>query len=140
MKLGPLISIAALVASGGSFQEKEKALLSAMIAKLNGLLTGELSDEDKVVYVGTVIRSKLLESKTLQQQASSNSKEQFSSSLDLIRAQQDAIIDALDAHQPMSSQALNNPDLQKRMLELLLGNFNLWEGLREKAVEGTVGS
>jgi type I restriction enzyme, R subunit len=34
----------------------------------------------------------------------------------------------------MSSQAINNPALQKRMLELLLGNFNLWEGLREKAV------
>lgn len=132
MKLGPLISIAALVASGGSFQDKEKALLSAMIAKLNGLLTGELSDEDKVVYLGTVIRSKLLESKTLQQQASSNCKEQFSSSLDLVRAQQEAIIDALDAHQSMSSQALNNPDLQKRMLELLLGNFNPWEGLREE--------
>ena len=100
--------------------------------KQNDLFTGELSDKDKVVYVGTVIRSKLLESKTLQQQASSNSKEQFSSSPDLVRAQQDAIIDALDAHQSMSSQALNNPDLQKRMLELLLGNFNLWEGLREE--------
>ena len=40
----------------------------------------------------------------------------------------------------MSCQALNNPELQKRKLELLLGNFNLWEGLREKAVEGKVGS
>ena len=29
--------------------------------KQNDLFTGELSDEDKVVYVGTVIRSKLLE-------------------------------------------------------------------------------
>ena len=131
---------AGLAPGGGSVQEKEKAFLSAIIAKLNDLFTGELSEEDKVVYVGTVIRSKLLESKTLQQQASSNSKEQFSSSPDLVRAQQDAIIDALDAHQSMSSQALNNPDLQKRMLELLLGNFNLWEGLREKAVEETVGS
>ena len=54
--------------------------------KQNDLFTGELSDEDKVVYVGTVIRSKLLESKTLQQQASSNSKEQFSSSPDVVRA------------------------------------------------------
>ncbi len=36
----------------------------------------------------------------------------------------------------MSSQALNNPELQRRMLELLLGNFNLWEGLREKAGSG----
>jgi len=33
----------------------------------------------------------------------------------------------------MSSQALNNPDLQRRMLELLLGSFNLWEGLRDRA-------
>ena len=34
----------------------------------------------------------------------------------------------------MSSQALNNPELQKRMIELLLGSFNLWEWLRERAV------
>jgi type I restriction enzyme R subunit len=94
---------------------------------------GDLTDNDKVGHVGTVIRNKLLESKTLQQQAASNSKEQSASSPDLARAQQDAIIDALDAHQSMSSQALNSPELQKRMLELLLGNFNLWEGLREKA-------
>ncbi len=85
-------------------------------------------------YVGTVIRNKLLESKTLQLQAASNSREQFASSPDLARAQQDAIIDALDAHQAMNSQALNSPYLQRRMLEMLLGNFNLWEGLREKAL------
>ena len=85
-------------------------------------------------YVGTVIRNKLLESKTLQLQAASNSREQFASSPDLARAQQDAIIDALDAHQAMNSQALNSPYLQRRMLEMLLGNFNLWEGLRENAL------
>jgi type I restriction enzyme R subunit len=112
----------------------QKAWLSEIIAKLNDLFTGELSDDDKVVYVGTVIRNKLLESTTLQQQAASNSREQFASSPDLVRVQQDAIIDALDAHQAMSSQAINNHDLQKKMLELLLGNFNLWEGLRERAV------
>jgi len=115
-------------------QDMQKAWLSEIIAKLNDLFTGELSDDDKVVYVGTVIRNKLLESTTLQQQAASNSREQFASSPDLARAQQDAIIDALDAHQAMSSQAINNQDLQKKMLELLLGNFNLWEGLRERAV------
>jgi type I restriction enzyme R subunit len=79
-----------------------------------------------------VIRSKLMESETLQQQAVSNSKEQFASSPDLAKAHTDAIIEALDAHQIMSTQALNNPDLQRRMLELLLGSFGLWEGLREK--------
>ena len=121
-------------------QDKQKAWLSEIIAKLNELFTGELTDDDKVVYVGTVIRNKLLESTTLQQQAASNSREQFASSPDLARAQQDAIIDALDAHQAMSSQAINNPDLQKRMLELLLGNFNLWEGLRERAVANSNGN
>ena len=127
------VQIPGLAPGGGSVQEKEKAMLSAIIAKLNDLFTGDLTDDDKVGYVGTVIRNKLLESKTLQQQAASNSKEQFASSPDLVRAQQDAIIDALDAHQSMSSQALNNPEMQKRMLELLLGNFNLWECLKERA-------
>ena len=108
-------------------------MLSQIIEKLNEIFTGELSDDDKVIYVGTVIKSKLMESRKLQQQAASNSKEQFSNSPDLVRAQQDAIIDALDAHQAMSTQALNNPELQNRMLELLLGNFNLWEGLKDKA-------
>jgi type I restriction enzyme R subunit len=126
-KLGPMAP------GGGSVQDKDKALLSEIITKLNELFTGDLSDDDKVGYVGTVIRNKLLESETLQQQAASNSKEQFASSPDLARAHQDAIIDALEAHQTMSSQALNNPELQRRMLELLLGNFNLWEGLRERA-------
>ena len=84
------------------------------------------------MFSAAVPSSPLHPEQTLQQQGTSNSKEQFSSSPDLVRAEQDAIIDARGAHQSMSSQALNNPDLQKRMLELLLGNFNLWEGLREK--------
>lgn len=95
---------------------------------------GTASNDDKVGYVGTVIRNKLLKSKTLQLQAASNSREQFANSPDLARAQQDAIMDTLNAHQAMNSQALNNPDLQRRMLEMLLGNFKLWEGLREKTL------
>ncbi|MEA5392138.1 type I restriction endonuclease [Cyanobium gracile UHCC 0139] len=132
LEKGEAVPIPGIAPGGGSVQDKQKALLSEIIAKLNDLFTGDLSDDDKVIYVGTVIRSKLLESKTLQQQAASNSKEQFANSPDLARAHQDAIIDALDAHQTMSTQALNNPDLQRRMLELLLGSFGLWEGLREK--------
>ena len=130
---GETVPIPGIAPGGGAVQDKQKALLSEIIAKLNDLFTGDISDDDKVIYVGTVIRSKLLESKTLQQQAASNSKEQFANSPDLARAHQDAIIDALDAHQTMSTQALNNPDLQRRMLELLLGSFGLWEGLREKS-------
>ena len=118
---------------GGSVQDKDKALLSEIIAKLNELFTGDLTEDDKVIYVGTVIKTKLLENKKLQQQAISNNKEQFANSPDLVRAQQDAIMDVWDAHQEMSTQALNNPELQRRMLELLMGSFNLWEGLKERA-------
>ena len=91
-------ALAGLNPGGGSVQDKDKALLSEIIAKLNDLFTGDLSEEDKVTYVRAVIRGKLLESTTLQQQATANSKEQFGASPDLGTALMDAIISALDAH------------------------------------------
>jgi type I restriction enzyme R subunit len=130
---GEAIPLPGLAPGGGAVHDKEKALLSEIIAKLNELFTGDLTEGDKVIYVGTVIKGKLLENKQLQEQATTNSKEQFSNSPDLVRAHQNAIMDVWDAHQEMSTQALNNPELQRRMLELLLGSFSLWEGLRERA-------
>jgi type I restriction enzyme R subunit len=50
-KLGPLNP------GSGSVQDKDKALLSEIIAKLNDLFTGDLTDDDKVIYVRSVIRS-----------------------------------------------------------------------------------
>jgi type I restriction enzyme R subunit len=50
-----------------------------------------------------VIRGKLMESSTLQQQAAANSKEQFSPSADRSKALLDAIIGALDADPVMST-------------------------------------
>jgi type I restriction enzyme R subunit len=118
---------------GGSVQDKDKALLSEIIAKLNDLFTGDLSDNDKVTYVRSVIRGKLLESTTLQQQAAANSKEQFGSSPDLGTALMDAIINALDAHQSMSSQALGSESIRDGMKEILLNQTGLYEELRERA-------
>jgi type I restriction enzyme, R subunit len=133
LKQGEVVQLPGLAPGGGSVQDKEKALLAAIIDKLNDLFTGELSDEDKVIYVRSVIRSKLLESPTLQQQASANSKEQFGSSPDLGSALMDAIISALDAHQTMSSQALGSPTIRDGMKEILLGQTGLYEELRERA-------
>src|SRR5436190_1635600 len=62
-------------AGSGSVQEKEKARLREIIEKVNGLFDGELTDDDQLVYVNNVLRGKLLESPTLQQQAASNTKE-----------------------------------------------------------------
>ena len=52
-------------AGSGSVQEKEKALLDEIIEKVNDLFEGELTDQDKLVYVNNVIKGKLLESETL---------------------------------------------------------------------------
>lgn len=54
----------------GQLQEKEKALLAEIIKTVNTLFEGELSDDDKLVYVNHVLKGKLLESVILVQQAS----------------------------------------------------------------------
>jgi type I restriction enzyme R subunit len=50
-----------------------------------------------------------MESKTLVQQASHNSKQQFSNSPDLTKA----IIDAIEAHSTMSKPALDSSQVRK---------------------------
>ena len=114
-------------------QDKEKALLAEIIARLNDLFTGDLTDADEVTYVCSVIRGKLLDSPTLQQQASANSKEQFGASPDLGSALMDAIISALDAHQAMSSQALNSADTRDGIKDVLINKTGLYEELRQRA-------
>jgi len=117
---------------GGMVREKEKAWLSEIIQKVNDLFEGELTDDDKLVYVNNVIKGKLLESKVLRQQASSNSKEQFANSPDLKTEIMTAIISALDAHTTMSSQALNSDSIREGLKDILLGPANLYELLREE--------
>ena len=52
-------------AGSGSVQEKEKALLAEIIERVNDLFEGDLSDEDKLVYVNNGIKGKLMQSETL---------------------------------------------------------------------------
>ncbi|MBL0353197.1 MAG: type I restriction endonuclease subunit R [Dechloromonas sp.] len=121
----------------GSVQEKEKALLAEIIEKVNGLFEGELSDNDQLVYVNGVIKGKLLENDTLVQQAANNSKEQFANSPDLSQAILHAIMDALDAHTTMSSQALNSQKIQDGLKDTLLGPAQLYEALRARTQPST---
>jgi type I restriction enzyme R subunit len=117
-------------AGSGSVQEKEKAWLNAIIEKVNDLFEGDLSDQDKLVYVNNVIKGKLLESETLRQQASNNTKEQFANSPDLKTELLNAIMGALDAHTLMSSQALNSITVQGGLKDILLNHAGLYENLR----------
>jgi len=126
-KLDPLTE-----AGGGSVQEKERARLNEIIEKVNTLFEGELSDQDKLVYVNNVLLGKLLESTTLVQQATSNTKEQFANSPDLQNEMMNAIMGALDAHTLMSTQALNSEAVRVGIKDILLNHAHLWEALRSK--------
>jgi type I restriction enzyme R subunit len=121
-------------AGSGSVQAKQKAWLSEIIQKVNELFEGDLTDQDKLVYVNPVIKGKLLESKTPQQQATNNSKKQFANSPDLMTELINAIMAALDAHTLMSEQALDSEAVRARLKEVLLGPGRLYETLRNQVL------
>lgn len=120
-------------AGSGSAQDKEKGYLDEIIEKVNGLFEGELSDNDQLVYVNGVIKGKLLENETLIQQAANNSKEQFANSPDLSNALLNAIMDALEAHTNMSTQALDSQLVRDGLKDTLLGPAQLYESLRARS-------
>ncbi|CAJ0778051.1 hypothetical protein R8510_04443 [Ralstonia chuxiongensis] len=84
------------------------------------------------MYVNGVLKGKLLENETLVQQAMSNSKEQFANSPDLKDALMHAIMDALEAHTTMSTQALGSERVREGLKDILLGPAQLYEALRSK--------
>lgn len=126
-KLAPLTE-----PGGGQVQDKQKALLSEIVQKVNDLFDGELSDDDKLVYVNSVLKGKLLESDQLVQQAMNNSKGQFANSPDLDGELLNAIMDALTAHNTMSKQALDSERVRSGLKSILLGPAGLYEALRRR--------
>lgn len=115
----------------GMVRERATAYMAEIIDRVNDLFHGDLPDQDKLVYVNDVLMGKLLESEVLRQQAASNTKQQFATSPDLQTELTNAIISALDAHNAMSSQALNSPDVQRGLKDILLNHVHLYERLRE---------
>ncbi|MFC7411795.1 type I restriction endonuclease subunit R [Hydrogenophaga atypica] len=126
-KLSPLTE-----PGGGQVQDKQKALLSEIVQKVNDLFEGELTDDDKLVYVNNVLLGKLLESDQLVQQAMNNSKGQFANSPDLDTELLNAIMDALVAHNTMSKQALDSERVRLGLKSILLGPAGLYEALRQR--------
>ena len=105
-------------------QEQEKARLDEIIAKVNNLFEGDLTEDDRLVYVNHVIKGKLLASKTLEQQAANNTKEQFANSPDLSSELMNGT---------MSKQALGSAQVRSGLRDILLGPAQLYEALRERA-------
>jgi len=130
-KLAPMDAV-----GSGSVQEKQQAYLQEIIEKVNGLFEGQLTDDDQLVYVNGVLKGKLLENETLVQQAGNNSKEQFANSPDLKDALMHAIMDALEAHSTMSTQALESERVRAGLKDILLGPAQLYEALRARSQGG----
>ncbi len=117
----------------GRCTRRRRPCLAEIIAKVNDLFEGELTDDDKLVYVNDVLKAKLLESDILVQQATNNTKEQFASSPDLDQEVLNAIMDALAAHSTMSKQALDSERVRQGLKDILLGPAQLYEALRGRA-------
>jgi type I restriction enzyme R subunit len=127
-------------AGSGEVRDKEKALLAEIIAKVNDLFEGELTDDDKLVYVNNVLKGKMLQSDALVEQATNNTKEQFSNSPDLDKELLNAIMDAFEAHQTMSKQALQSERTRAGLRDILLNQAGLYEALRQRAQDRDPGS
>jgi type I restriction enzyme, R subunit len=127
-KLAPITE-----AGSGAINEKERARMAEIIARVNDLFEGELTDDDQLVYVNNVIKGKLLESQELTEQAVNNTKAQFANSPTLSKELTNAIIDALAAHTTMSKQALDSERVREGLKDVLLGPAQLYEALRERA-------
>jgi type I site-specific restriction-modification system R (restriction) subunit len=128
MKLSPIHAV-----GSGLVQDKEKMRLDEIIQKLNDLFEGELTDDDRLMYVNGVIKGKLLENERLIQQSADNSKEQFGNSPDIDDALMNAIISALDSHMTMSRQALDSERVRNGLKGILPGPGQLYEALHAKA-------
>ena len=123
-------------AGSGSMQEKVKAHLREIIEKVNELFEGELTDDDKLIYVNNVLKGKLLENETLRQQATSNSKARFEASPDLSSAVLEAVLDARGAHKRMSEQAINDERVRRGLVDILVNFTDLYELLRGERKAG----
>ena len=109
--------------------------IDQIIAAINDLFEGEVTEGDAVSFVET-IKTKMMEAPVLRAQAAANTREQFMNSPSLGEELMNAIMDAMAAHQNMSRQALNSDAVRARVLSVLLGPGELWEGLRAEGPAG----
>jgi type I restriction enzyme, R subunit len=72
----------------------------------------------------------MLESETLQEQAKHNTKEQFAGSPDLNNELLNAVMDAYEAQQAMSTQVLDSKAKQQALIELLVSDPDFYSTLR----------
>jgi type I restriction enzyme R subunit len=121
-------------AGSGEVREKQTAYLSELIEKLNTIFGSDTTDGDQLSFINT-LGEKTLESKRLQQQAASNTKEQFNASPDLTAEIIEAVMETMDVQQELSTRALNSTEVRDGVKHWLLNYFKLYEKLRDRAAK-----
>ena len=101
-----------------SAHDPQMATLAALIAQMNDLFSGELSEADLVTYARH-ITGKLLENGVLARQAATNSKEQFALG-DFSGAFVETVVEGLDRYQSMAEQVLTSDATRKGFERLVL--------------------
>lgn len=123
----------------GQVQDRNKATLDAILRMVNDLFVGDISENDKLVYVNDVIKGRLLDCQVLIEQAVNNTKEQFANSPDLDQQIMEAVMDALSSFSAMSKQALESAKIRLELKEILMGPAGLYEALVEKSKNKATG-
>lgn len=113
-KLKPLTDI-----GSRKSHDPEVAMLSAIIAKMNDLFEGDLTDND-VLALANHVGGLMMDNEMLAEQAAANTKEQFGASPDYKNVMLDSVADGLDKYQEMAKQVLNSPRVQDGLSEILL--------------------
>ena len=114
----------------GVVQDKQKLRMSEIIAAINDLFTGEITEGDAIAYVRHRAED---EDDGIRHPPCAGRREHegaVAHSPDLNDELLTAIIAALAANKTMSTQALASEKVQARLLSVLLGPGQLWEGLR----------
>jgi type I restriction enzyme R subunit len=124
-KLAPLSDV-----GSGAMQDKQKALLGEIISKVNDLFASEVTDDHALAYVNGFLRSQMLASEDLQNQARNNSRAQFDNSPTLRQQLLDAVLDSESSFGSMSRQALDSEAIREGLLQILLGPGQLYQALR----------
>ncbi len=102
----------------GVTRTPQTTTLAQLVARLNDLFEGDLSDADLVAYVQH-IAGRMLENETLAQQAAQNNKQQFGLG-DFQRVLTDTVIEGLGRYESMASQVMGNDALKQEFAKLLL--------------------
>lgn len=110
-------------------KEKELIALEDLLTKINDLLSGDLSENDKADFTKGLI-GKVLENDELRKQAKNNTKENFKHG-DYKNAVQDAVINKMERQGDAASQVLNDRYKMEALSGLLLDV--IYQSFRDKS-------